>query len=64
VRNIELHWLLSGLAPNYRSIADFRKLNPKALNGLNHDGLQHETGDEHPGHGKTDRKAQNLEAEL
>jgi hypothetical protein len=33
-------------------------------NGLNHDGLQHETGDEHPGQGKTDRKAQNLEAEL
>jgi len=31
VRNIELHWLLSGLAPNYHSIADFRKLNPKAL---------------------------------
>jgi len=31
VRNIELHWLLSGLAPNYHSIADFRKVNPKAL---------------------------------
>ena len=29
VRNIGLHWLLSGLAPNYHSIADFRKLNPK-----------------------------------
>lgn len=31
LRNIELQWLLAGLAPNYHSIADFRKLNPKAL---------------------------------
>lgn len=31
IRNVELHWLLAGLAPNYHSIADFRKLNPKAL---------------------------------
>jgi len=30
-RNIELQWLLSQLAPNYHSIADFRKLNGKAL---------------------------------
>ena len=31
VRNIELQWLLAGLAPNYHSIADFRKINPAAL---------------------------------
>lgn len=31
VRNIELQWLMSGLTPNYHSIADFRKLNPLAL---------------------------------
>jgi len=31
VRNIELQWLLSGLIPNYHSIADFRKANPVAL---------------------------------
>jgi transposase len=31
IRNIELQWLLSGLAPNYHSIADFRKTNPIAL---------------------------------
>lgn len=30
-RNIELQWLLGELAPNYHSIADFRKDNPKAL---------------------------------
>jgi len=30
-RNIELHWLLSKLAPNYHTIADFRKINPDAL---------------------------------
>ena len=30
-RNIELHWLTAQLAPNYHSIADFRKLNPTAL---------------------------------
>lgn len=30
-RNIELHWLLSGLRPNYHSISDFRKDNPKGL---------------------------------
>lgn len=30
-RNLELHWLLNGLSPNYHSIADFRKDNPKAL---------------------------------
>jgi transposase len=30
-RNIDLHWLLGRLVPNYHSIADFRKHNPKAL---------------------------------
>jgi transposase len=30
-RNIELQWLLSELSPNYHSIADFRKINSKAL---------------------------------
>jgi len=30
-RNIELHWLMSKLTPNYHSIADFRKDNPQAL---------------------------------
>lgn len=31
IRNVEVHWLLGQLAPNYHSIADFRKVNPKAL---------------------------------
>lgn len=30
-RNIELHWLLGRLVPNYHTIADFRKDNPAAL---------------------------------
>jgi len=30
-RNLEVHWLLGRLTPNYHSIADFRKVNPKAL---------------------------------
>lgn len=30
-RNIELHWLMQKLIPNYHSIADFRKDNPVAL---------------------------------
>ncbi len=30
-RNIELMWLSSGLKPTYKTIADFRKNNPKAL---------------------------------
>lgn len=30
-RNMELQWLLGELAPNYHTIADFRKVNPKAL---------------------------------
>jgi transposase len=31
IRNVELHWLLEGLAPNYHSISDFRKINAVAL---------------------------------
>jgi len=31
LRNIEVRWLINGLVPNYHSIADFRKNNPKAL---------------------------------
>jgi len=33
-RNIEVQWLLEDLRPNYHSIADFRKDNPKALKQL------------------------------
>jgi transposase len=33
-RNVELQWLTGKLAPNYHSIADFRKNNPTALKGL------------------------------
>lgn len=33
-RNIELQWLLEDLCPNYHTIADFRKDNPKALKQL------------------------------
>ena len=33
-RNIELQWLLHGMKPNYHSISDFRKDNPKALRNL------------------------------
>ena len=31
IRNIELHWLLHKLIPNYHSISDFRKHNSQAL---------------------------------
>ena len=34
VRNIELQWLLCGIVPNYHSISDFRKDNPKGLKKL------------------------------
>jgi transposase len=34
VRNIELHWLLQNLQPNYHTIADFRKLHVKALESM------------------------------
>lgn len=33
-RNIELHWLLEDISPNYHSISDFRKSNPVALKNL------------------------------
>jgi transposase len=33
-RNIELQWLLQNLAPNYHSIADFRKLHGPALQSM------------------------------
>ena len=34
IRNIELQWLLCGIVPNYHSISDFRKDNPKGLKKL------------------------------
>ena len=34
LRNIELQWLLEAICPNYHSIADFRRDNPKALKQL------------------------------
>jgi transposase len=33
-RNIELMWLTEGLKPTYKTIADFRKNNPKALKNV------------------------------
>jgi transposase len=33
-RNIEVQWLLEAICPNYHSIADFRKDNPKAVKQL------------------------------
>ena len=34
IRNIEMQWLLEDIRPNYHSISDFRKDNPKALKQL------------------------------
>lgn len=34
VRNIEMQWLTLGLYPNYHTISDFRKDNPKALKSV------------------------------
>ena len=34
IRNTEMQWLLCGLVPNYHSISDFRKNNPKGLKKL------------------------------
>jgi radical SAM protein with 4Fe4S-binding SPASM domain len=34
LRNIEMQWLVGRLAPNYHSIADFRKVNSNALRNL------------------------------
>lgn len=34
IRNIEMQWLIEDIRPNYHSIADFRKDNPKAVKQL------------------------------
>ena len=34
LRNLEMQWLLEAICPNYHSIADFRRDNPKALKQL------------------------------
>jgi transposase len=34
LRNIELQWLLEGLAPDHKTISDFRKNNPDLIRGL------------------------------
>ena len=34
LRNLEMQWLIQAIVPNYHSIADFRKDNPKALKQL------------------------------
>ena len=39
-RNLEVIWLIQGLRPSYKTIADFRKDNLKALKGVNKDFLQ------------------------
>lgn len=36
-RNLEVIWLIGGLAPSYKTIADFRKDNAKALQQVNRD---------------------------
>jgi transposase len=36
-RNVEVIWLLRGLAPGYRTIAKFRQYNPTALKAVNRD---------------------------
>jgi len=36
-RNVELMWLLRGLAPGYRTIANFRKDNATGLKAANRD---------------------------
>jgi transposase len=40
VRNLEMIWLLQGLKPSYKTIADFRKNNLKALKQVNQDFVQ------------------------
>lgn len=40
VRNLEVIWLLQGLKPSYKTIADFRKDNPQALKQVNQDFIQ------------------------
>jgi transposase len=39
-RNLEVLWLLEGLKPSYKTIADFRKNNLKALKQVNQDFVQ------------------------
>lgn len=39
-RNLEVIWLMEGLRPSYKTIADFRKDNLEALKGVNKDFLQ------------------------
>ena len=34
LRNLEMQWLIEAIRPNYHSVADFRKDNPKALKQL------------------------------
>jgi transposase len=34
LRNLEVQWLLSGLVPDHKTIADFRKDNPELIRGL------------------------------
>ena len=36
-RNLELIWLLEGLVPSYRTIAEFRRVNGSALRAVNRD---------------------------
>jgi transposase len=36
-RNLEVIWLLEGLTPSYRTIAEFRRVNAKALKAANRD---------------------------
>lgn len=40
VRNLEVIWLMAGLRPGYKTIADFRKDNLKALQQVNRDFVQ------------------------
>lgn len=40
LRNLEVIWLMQGLQPSYKTIADFRKDNLAALKGVNKDFLQ------------------------
>jgi transposase len=39
-RNLEVIWLLEGVRPGYKTIADFRKTNLKALKAVNRDFVQ------------------------
>ena len=39
-RNTEVMWLCQGAQPRYKTIADFRKINPEALQAVNRDCVQ------------------------